>query len=60
MITRYRLLADIMIDEMCIMRMNIFRWDVIQNLSVFKWDSLDEMEESTKWTHVLSARLLRI
>ena len=57
-----------MVDEMRIMRMNILRWKAFHD-RLFgahrqgKWfipSTLEDFEEETKWTHVLSARLVPI
>ncbi len=52
-----------MTEEMYIMRMNIFRWKVVH--AIFGTGTkrilpctIDEFESKTKWTHILSARLL--
>ncbi len=62
MLTRYRLLAQIIVDEMHIMRLNILRWKAIHDLlgNYCCPSTLDEFEQETTWTHVLSARLLSV
>jgi hypothetical protein len=59
------MLAEAMVDEMRIMQMNIFRWNVVHNLLFcpikrpwFVPRTLKSFENETKWTHVLSARLV--
>ncbi len=55
-------------DEMRIMRMNILRWKAVHDLLFGahrkeKWivpSTLEDFEKETKWTHVLSARLVPI
>ncbi len=67
-LARYKLLAGTMVDEMRIMRMNVLRWKAVHDrlFGTDKKDSwivpntLKEFEEETKWTHVLSARLVPI
>ncbi len=59
-----------MVDEMRIMRMNILRWKAVHDLlfgthrkGEVKWfvpSTLENFEEETKWTHVLSARSVPI
>ena len=56
-----------MVDEMRIMRMNILRWKAFHDLLFgahkgywFVPSTLENFEEETKWTHVLSARLVPI
>ncbi len=68
MLARYKLLAETMVDEMRIMRMNILRWKAVQNLLFgahregrwFVPSTLEDFQKETKWTHVLSARLVPI
>jgi hypothetical protein len=53
-------MASIMVDEMCSMRMNFLRWKVVHNLLGNSWFlpvTLDEFEDKTRWTHILSVRL---
>ena len=62
--SRYKLLAETMVDEMRMMRMNIFRWEAVHSMlreanleeQWFIPSTLNRFEEETKWTHVLSAR----
>ena len=63
-LVRYKLLAETMVDEMRIMRMNILRWKAVHDLLFGahkgKWfvpSTLEDFEEENKWTHILSARL---
>ncbi len=59
-----------MVDEMRVMRMNILRWKAVHHLlfgassvEAGKWfvpSTLEDFQEETKWTHVLSARLVPI
>ncbi len=54
------MLAQIIVDEMRIMRVNIFRL-AVHELIGNKWflpGALEDFELETKWTHILSARLL--
>ncbi len=45
-----------MVDEMRIMRMNILRWKAVHYLLF----GAHKFQNETKWTHVLSARLVPI
>jgi hypothetical protein len=66
MLTRYKLLAQIIVDEMRIMHMNPLRWKAVHTLlgskpespSKFLPRTLDHYEAQTQYTHILSARLL--
>jgi hypothetical protein len=62
---RYRLLAQIIVDEKRIMRMNVFRFESFHGV----WEkyhlheylfslpkTLKEFEDATRWTHIMSAR----
>jgi hypothetical protein len=62
---RYRLLAQIIVDEKRIMRMNVFRFESFHG----SWEkyhlheylfslpkTLKEFEDATRWTHIMSAR----
>jgi hypothetical protein len=59
---RYRLLAQIIVDEMRIMRMNPFRMKAFRMKVLGKDDywfiphTIEKFEEKTKYVHVLSAR----
>ena len=64
-LTRYKLLAQIIVDEMRIMRVNVLRLQAVRKLfgkpvAEVLPRTLSEFEEKTKWTHVLSARLIPI
>jgi hypothetical protein len=63
--TRYKLLAEIIVDEMRIMRMNVLRLQAVHNLfGPKKWwflpRTLKDFEKKTEWTHVLSARFSHV
>ena len=61
MLTRYKLLAQIIVDEMRIMRMNVLRLQAVHDFfrnAKFLPRTLSKFEKQTKWTHVLSARLI--
>jgi hypothetical protein len=63
---RYRLLAQIIVDEKRIMRMNVFRFESFHGV----WEkyhlheylfslpktTLKDFEDATRWTHIMSAR----
>ncbi len=56
---RYKLLAQIIVDEMRIMSMNILRWQAVHTLFKKQWflpSTLQDFENKTRWTHILSAR----
>ncbi len=63
MLTRYKLLAQIIVDEMRIMHMNILRWEAVHALlgfmAKFLPRTLKKYEAQTMYTHILSARLLQ-
>jgi hypothetical protein len=63
MLTRYKLLAQLIVDEMIIMRFNVFRLKGVHDMlgTNFKFlpITLEEFEDKIKYTHVLSARLLQ-
>jgi hypothetical protein len=60
MLTRYKLLAQIIVDEMQIMHMNILRSEAVHTLlgSLAKIlpRTLNDYEVQTMYTHILSAR----
>ena len=58
------MLAQIMVDEKRIMRVNVLRMQSVHTwlgktaVAEFLPNTLAEFDENTKWTHVLSARFI--